>query len=318
MLCFLVMSLVGVVGFACTEDYTVWLLCRLAFGGGLGMFFRVVEYWLNTTTQKKNRGRVIGIYSACFLLGIAIGSLLQPVLGTEGSSVFALVGLPIFLGGGLLSFIRTNSSNMQSSKISFSFLKSVMITAPLAMAGVVTYGLFEDVPAYLLSVYTLQLGLGENIAAYTLTAVALGNLCLSVPLGIASDRIGRTPVLLACACIGLVGSVVIPLSTGNTAIYLGFLAIWGGFVGGLYIVSLAHIGDHFSDDALIAANAAFGFIYAAAAMVGPLINGSAMQLWEPNGLMVACAAIFGGFLLFACSVHKEKRVKLSKFDGVDG
>lgn len=149
------------------------------------------------------------------------------------------------------------------------------------------------------------MGLGENIAAYTLSAFALGNLLLAIPLGVISDKIGRTPVMLTCALVGFFGAAVIPASLGNTAIYLVFLAIWGGFIGGLYSVSLAYIGDHFSDESLIAANAAFGTIYAAAAIFGPLANGMAMQLWEPQGLMIACAIIFGAFLLFALKIGRK-------------
>lgn len=304
MLAFLAIALLGLVGFASVENFTWWLLCRLAFGGGLGMFFRVVEYWLNTTTHQKNRGLVIGAYTVCFLIGIAAGSLIQPSLGSTGILIFALVGLPIFFGGGVLlatPFQRLPRQGKAPS--SLNFLKSVIIVAPLAMAGVMAYGMFEDVPAYLLSVYSLQLGMTEDIAAYTLTAYAVGNLLLAVPLGAVSDKIGRTPVMLSCAGVGLVGATIIPFCVSNPVVYLGLLAIWGGCIGGLYTVSLAYIGDRFSDDELIAANAAFGTIYAAAAMVGPLINGTAMQLWKPHGLMLSCAAIFMTFLTLALAMR---------------
>lgn len=299
MLSFLLVALLGLVGFASVQSFAWWLGFRLAFGGGLGMFFRVVEYWLNTATHKHNRGRVIGFYSVSFLSGIAIGSLSQPSLATIGFSEFKVVGISIVLGGLLLISARLKSELSQNTSAPFGILRSAMVAAPLAMVGVVVYGLIEDVPAYLLSVYTLQLGLGEDIAAYTLTAFAVGNLILAIPLGILSDRIGRFSVLVTCGFVGLVGVIVVPLSTDSTTIYLALLAIWGGFVGGLYNVSLASIGDQFSEEKLIAANAAFGTIYAAAAMIGPLINGTAMQIGKPNGLMLSCAVIFGGFLVFA-------------------
>ncbi|MEP3179146.1 MAG: MFS transporter, partial [Lentilitoribacter sp.] len=302
---FLAFAILGLLGFASSHNFALWLVFRLLFGGGLGMFFRVVEYWLNTETRCENRGQVIGIYSVCFLVGIVIGSLLQPEFGIEGIRSFVLIGLSIIVGGSLLMLISLDTPINRSSSPSLNALWKVTTLAPLAMAGVITYGLFEDVPAYLLSIYTLKVGLGENIAAYTLSAFAIGNLILAIPLGIISDKIGRAPVMVSCAVIGLLGSFIIPLLLGNTALYLIFLAFWGGFIGGLYATSLAFIGDRFSDNDLISANAIFGTVYAVAALLGPIGNGMAMQFWEPHGLMVSCAIVFNGFLFFAL-FHRQK------------
>jgi len=297
MIFFLGLALLGLWGFATVEHFSWWLLFRFAFGGGLGMFFRVVEYWLNTATNPNNRGRVIGTYSTCFLFGIAVGSLLQPSLNTLQVDTFLAIGLPIFLGGLFISLLSLGCPSMPTNQVGFRFLRTAFLTAPLAMTAVVIYGMFEDVPAYLLSVYTLQVGLGEDIAAYTLTAFALGNLIFAIPLGALSDKFGRGPIMSVCALVGLSGTIGIPFLTGSVGLYLGLIAIWGGFVGGLYNVALAYIGDNFSDDALITANTAFGTVYAAAAMLGPLVNGTAMQIWSPHGLMLSSAAIFSLFFL---------------------
>lgn len=297
MLAFLVMALIGLAGFALTENFTLWLVLRFLFGGGLGLFFRVMEYWLNVTTGNDTRGRVIGIYTVCFMLGIVIGSLLQPELGTQGNGALAVIAGCLSLGAFLVALTPLRVQPPKHHGASLALLRSVALSAPLALAGVIAYGLYEDIPAYLLSIYTLKVGLGEEIAAYTLSAVVLGNLLFAIPLGVISDRIGRVPVLMICAIAGVLGAAAIPFLLGNPTAYLAVLALWGGFVGGLYSLSLAYIGDAFSDDALIAANAAIGTVYAAAAMIGPLINGMAMQLWEPQGLMVSCALIFTGFLI---------------------
>ena len=298
MLGFLLISALGVWGFASSDNFVWWLLCRFAFGGGLGMFFRVVEYWLNATTENLNRGRVLGIYSVCFLLGIAIGSVIQPEIGSEGTWGFICVALFLGLGAALVILIPLAVRSRVAARTPNMALGSVATLAPLALASVVAYGLFEDVPAYLLSIYTLKVGLSEDLAAYTLTAVVMGNLVFAIPLGAVSDRVGRMPILIGCALVGLIGAGLIPLLTGYPPAYLAFLVLWGGCIGGLYLTSLASIGDHFSDRDLISANALFGTVYAAAALIGPLINGGLMQLWDPQGLMVGCALIFGGFLLF--------------------
>lgn len=231
------------------------------------MPFRVLEYWLNATSRSATRGRTIGLYPFCFLLGIAMGSLSQPQFGTVGLTAFAAVALPILLGGALLACLPFKSPRQATSTAPMPVQKALAVV-PLAMAAVICYGLYEDVPAYLLSVYTLRIGLGEDIAAYTLTAFAL----------------------------------VMPGVTSSPTAYLMLIALWGACAGALYAVGLAMVGDHFSGQALISANAVFGTVYAAAALLGPLINGTAMQLWDPHGLLVSCALIFAAFLLISALV----------------
>ncbi|WP_412553733.1 MFS transporter [Shimia sp. MIT1388] len=306
LLAFLILSLTGLACLALTTRFELWLLGRFAFGGGLGVLFRVLEYWLNATSSSATRGRTIGLYIFFFLLGIAMGSLSQPQFGTAGLTAFAAVGVPILLGGALLVSLPLNQppSATPTAKVR---LRRPLAVAPLAMAAVICYGLFEDVPAYLLSVYTLRVGLGENIAAYTLTAFALGNLLGAVPLGVMSDRLGRTPVLIGCATVALAVALTLPMAAATPHPYLLLIAVWGACAGALYAVGLATLGDHFSGSALISANALFGTIYAAAALTGPLINGAAMQLWSPHGLMLSCIGIFAAFLGMAALLARARQ-----------
>lgn len=313
MLGFLAIAFCGLIGFTLIQDFLPWLLFRFMFGGGLGMFFRVVEYWLNTATEEQNRGRIMGIYSVCFLVGIIIGSILQPNFGTQGFMPYGIIALSLALCATLLIMVNLSispdGSRKESCNINPTYLRQLFRVVPIAMAGIIAYGLFEDVPAYLLSVYALKAGFPEDIAAYTLTAVALGNVIFAIPLGMLSDKIGRLPILSGSAIVGCIGAVLIPFTLSNTIAFLSVLVIWGGCIGSIYIMSLSVIGDKFQGHNLISANATFGIFYAAAALIGPILNGVAMQLWEPNGLMVSCGLIFGIFLIFALSTSRTKAIR---------
>jgi MFS family permease len=306
----------GLAGLALIQEFIPWLLFRFMFGGGLGMFFRVVEYWLNTVTCKKNRGRIMGTYSVCFLGGIIAGSILQPSIGTYGVMPYAYIFLSLIFTVFLLMWVNfsavPNNTDKVSESINLHYLVKLFDAAPIAMAGVIAYGLFEDVPAYLLSVYALRVGFPEDIAAYTLTAFALGNLLFAIPLGVLSDKVGRLPILCGSAIIGCLGAALIPVSLSNSSVFLIIILIWGGCIGSIYSMCLAVIGDQFDSKNLISANATFGIFYASAALLGPLLNGIAMQLWEPNGLMLSCGLIFGGFLYFAIRATRKQGI----FDAV--
>lgn len=310
MLVFLTVALCGLLGFVLVTSFWPWLIFRFLFGGGLGMFFRLVEYWLNTVTTESNRGRTFGIYSVCFLGGIILGSLIQPIMGTDGLVPYGFIAGSLLITIVLLFVAKmhalpeTRQENI--TRISATYLKQLFRATPVAMAGVIAYGLFEDVPAYLLSIYALKTGFPEDIAAYTLAAFALGNVLFAIPLGILSDRTGRIPVLYGCAIVGGLGAILIPLSLPSAPIFLFILVIWGGSIGSIYSICISIIGDRSQAENLISANASFGIFYAFAALIGPLLNGISMQALGPNGLMISCGLIFAFFLLFALIVQRKE------------
>lgn len=310
MLIFLIISLCGLLGFVLVAGFWPWLVFRFLFGGGLGMFFRVVEYWLNTVATESNRGRTFGIYSVCFLGGIIVGSVIQPAMGTETLVPYGFIAASLTLTIILLFMVKirapSESTQGNTTNISATYLKQLFRAAPIALAGVIAYGLFEDVPAYLLSIYALKTGFSESIAAYTLAAFALGNVLFAIPLGILSDKVGRIPVLYGCAIVGGLGALLIPLSLSSATVFLSILFIWGGCIGSIYSISLSVVGDRYQDENLISANASFGIFYAFAALIGPLGNGLSMQILGPNGLMLSCGLIFAFFLLFAVVVQRKE------------
>lgn len=105
-------------------------------------------------------------------------------------------------------------------------------------------------------------------------------------------------MLVFCSLVGSIGAFAIPFTLGSAELFLAVLVVWGGCVGCIYSLSISVIGDKFSSHNLMSANAAFGIFYAIAALLGPLLNGAAMQMWEPHGLMVSCGLIFAIFLIF--------------------
>ena len=75
------------------------------------------------------------------MLGIAVGSLLQPQFGAAGVTAFGAVGLPLLLGGGLLAVLTFERAEA-TDNIPLPRLGKVATVAPLAVAAVVCYGLF--------------------------------------------------------------------------------------------------------------------------------------------------------------------------------
>jgi MFS family permease len=82
---------------------------------------------------------------------------------------------------------------------------SFLTAAPVATLAALVFGAVETGGFALLALYGLRLGFAPEAAAYLLTAVALGNVALQIPIGLLSDRVDRRLVLLASGLAGAAG-----------------------------------------------------------------------------------------------------------------
>lgn len=294
----LTISAIALFGFYIWHDFWPWMFFRFLFGGSLGLFYRGVEFWINGISDNSVRGRNIGVYSVCFMFGIMIGSSLQPILGITGFLPYLTV-LGFVIIAGLIVSLQTYERLPEIENIFSMFRAAITLATPIALLGVFAYAMFEDIPAYLMSVYALRNGLKPDIAAYTLTAFAFGSLLFSIPIGMISDRVNRVVVIMFCAISAILLSAAVPFLLDNTNLFLITLVAWGGVANGVYCVALSIIGDHFDKKDLALANAGFGTIYAFGGLIGPLINGFAIETLNSHGMMVSSGVIFGVFVIIS-------------------
>lgn len=306
-------AIFSVMGFWFFKDIHAWLLLRFLFGGCLGLFFRLIEYWINTELENDERGLYIGLYSFSFALGMVLGGVLQTGLGTKDALPFATIALILCFGMGSLFFSKVSfiTKKTLSQTIYFSSFKIL----PLAMIGAFVYGFFENIPAYFLSILVLQNGHTEDFSGLCLSACMLGILLFHIPIGYLSDKFGRMPILILCSFIALIGCVLIPFIIHTNELFLITLVFWGGFTTGIYVISLALIGDRFEGDALVHANALFGLFYAVASLIGPIMNGASLDYMRPHGLFLIPTFMFSLLivaLLIGHFFNKGKKGSLNR------
>lgn len=288
---FLAVAAVSIAGLRFAEDYMSMTALRLLFGGGIGLFYRSVEYWINGLSTDGGRARNLSINGVALMSGLVIGSVLQPELGQTGWVAFGPV-LILILFAMLLTTLWPVLNAPTSSVVSLRLVFSYIGLLPVAYIAVLAYGLDESVPASLAQIYALKNGLGEDVAAYTLAAAALGNILIPIPIALLSDRIGRLWPLTVSAAGAAVSALLIPYTLGNPTVFLLLLLICAGTAGTVYGLALAMIGDRFQGADLVIANAAFGIVYATGSVVGPVINGAALDTLQSHGLMLLSATIF--------------------------
>jgi predicted MFS family arabinose efflux permease len=83
----------------------------------------------------------------------------------------------------------------------------------------------------------------------------------------------------------LAGCLLLPLLFDTWLIWPLFFA-WGGVSFGIYTLSLIQLGERFTDQSLIAGNAAFALVWGLGGIAGSPATGVAMQLIGYQGLPV--------------------------------
>ena len=177
-----------------------------------------------------------------------------------------------------------------------SFVRYIWLV-PTATAAVLVFGAVETGGFALFPIYGARIGYSEADAALLLSMIGLGNVMLQIPMGMLSDRVGdRRHILLGCAVVGLVGTILMPHLAANWHVMAALLFVWGGVVAALYTIGLAHLGSQLSGRDLASANAAFVLCYGLGMVLGPQVIGIGMDVFGTDGFGWSLAVFFAAYI----------------------
>jgi MFS family permease len=285
------------------RDYWSWTALRLLLGASMGLFFRTVEFCLNTGTDNGRRPAVFGYYNLAFGGGIALGAALVPL---AGDTVLWSLGCAGYALAAVAATRWELSAIVVTQRGSAGEYLRIASLTPLPLVAAFTYGLLESIPGYFLPIYALRIGLGPEISAYSLTVAALGAVVVPVLFGLRGDRIGQRTSLLLAALGLCLASAGVSISVPSAALFLAAVSIWGGFFATIYTASLSILGSEHGLDSLPQANSAFGVAYASGALAGPLVNGISIDTLSSHGLMLT-AVVASSVLAALCLIPGGRR-----------
>lgn len=294
----------ALLAFKAVPVFAWWFPIRFIFSVAIGALFVMSEFWINEAAPEGRRGLVMGVYATILALGLAAGPLLLTLLGSEGwapygagAVLFCLGGLPLLAARGLSPVL-----DGAPRRTVWSFIR----TAPSATLAALVFGAAETGSFALLPIYGLRVGLSEGEATLLVTALALGNVVFQIPFGLLSDRMDRRRLLLGATLVGALGAASIPSAGNGVPLYL-LLFVWGGIIGALYTVGLAHLGARFGGGDLAAANAAFLILYTLGMTGGPPLVGAGMDLVGPPGFAWSLAVVFAAYAFVVLDrMHRER------------
>jgi MFS family permease len=293
--------LVAGLGFLVTDSIPVWF--ALWFAGGLASALRwiVAEATVAEFAPAANRGRWVGLFESMVGSTFVVGPALLWATGTDGALPFAASAACIAAGLAVLVALprlpregEAHGDEHGDAVLGVRGVWAALRASPVVMAVGFVGGFFESGLSGLLPVWGLALGWGAALAALLVAASGAGSALAMVPVGEAADRLGRRPVMLACALTVLAGALLLPAVSGAPALAWAVAFAWGGAGGALYTLAMIDLGDRTRGLALMNATSVLVLSYTAGGALAPLAGGTAMQ-WAPTlGLPALLTAVAAG------------------------
>jgi MFS family permease len=282
-------------GYKLLPSLEAWFVLRFVHGMVVSTLFVLSESWVVKYADPGSRGKVVAIYGAALAASFGAGPALISIIGIDGWLPFAIGAVVLIAAIWPISMIREERLEAQGHA-GWGDIIAFAPKAPILLAAVFIFALFDAATLSLIPVYGIRLGYGLAASANMLTVLIVGNVVLLLPIGWLIDNTDRRAVLAGLAAITVALLAVLPLVAG-TWIQWPVLFVVGATGYGIYTCALAILGDRYSGHELIAGSSSFATMWGAGALSGSLIAGSAMQAMGPHGLPVSLSLCFVVFLI---------------------
>jgi MFS family permease len=258
-----------------------WFVLRFLQGMAISTLFVLSEAWIVKYAAGGQRGRIVAAYASVLSASFAAGPAVIGWLGIEGWTPF-LIGAGVMIAAmAPLSLVRDDLEARPEGGKS-SFLKFAP-KAPVLLAAVGMFAIFDAATLSLIPVYGVRLGLDLTTAASTLTALIIGNVLLQMPIGWLADRYPKRAVMGVCALSTAALLLLTPVTMATIWMW-PMLIVLGATGYAIYTVALAELGDRFQGQELVQGSAAFATMWGSGALLGSVMGGWAMAAFGPHGL----------------------------------
>ncbi len=264
------------------DSLEAWFVLRFMQGVMISTLFVLSEVWVVRYAGDKHRGKVVAIYGSILSLSFGAGPALISWIGIEGWLPFA-VGATVLLAGVFPLLMIKNEKAEKQQEHSISGIISFSRKAPMLVACVLVFSLFDAATLALLPVYGIRYGLDISTSALVLTAMIVGNTVFQFPIGWLADKFPHRFILTGCAVLTAVLLVLLPF-TMTTVFMWPALVLVGTFGYGVYTVSLVMLGSRFEGAELVNGASAFASFWGVGALVGAMSGGWSMIHFGPDGL----------------------------------
>jgi MFS family permease len=273
-------------GFVLVVEPLFWVVLRAVAGACYAGMVIVVESWLNASTDRARRGRVLAAYGVVFYGAWAAS---QPLLNLAPASGFALFCLVSLTRAGVPGVVEADRAR----------LARLFEISPLGLAGAFAIGVAMSAYWGMAPSFGQAVGMSEATISLFLTTTLLGALAAQWPLGWLSDRTDRRRVVVAATVSAGLAAVGLALVVDRAWAFIGLAVVLGGAAMPIYALCVAHVNDQIAPREVVAASSALILVYGVGSALGPFGASLVMDAVGPRGLFVFMAVALGAFALYA-------------------
>jgi MFS family permease len=287
-------------------DPIAWVASRALTGFCFAGLFIVVESWLNSVATDQTRGKILSIYGMTGLFAGIAGQLLLPATDPAGFRPFCVI--TIIIAVALVPIALTRAvAPVSEGKAAGINLISLFRQTPFGLVAAFLCGVTTSAFFALGPIFAQQRGLNTAGVAIFMACGTLGGFLFTWPLGLLSDRLDRRLVIIGAATIAAVTLLIIlallPDEPSRWILYL-CVTIFGGTIVPTYSVVMAHVNDSVAPSEFVAASGGLLIVQGAGAVVGPIVAGFAMSMWD-RGL--STTLITAQLLMAAFGIYRLTR-----------
>ena len=297
-------------GFALHLPFMFWFPLRFCLGVAIGMLFTVSEVWIINASNDGNRGLVMGLYTSALSISFAVGPLIVPYTGING-------WLPWGIGMGCVALaalpLMTVNVSGDSTDKPHGFIEAFR-RGPILYAAIATAAIFDNVIISFYTIYGMGRGLSLGDASEMLGLAIISGSLLFFPLGILGDKFGRSRVVVICVGFTVLNAALLTvLITTPFALAHSIILITAAF--GIYVLSLAVVGDVFKGPDVVAGSAGVAAMWGFGGLVGPPAAGVVIDAFGFNAMpitiMVLYAFLFGALMLNGGKLVRQTETNVS-------
>jgi MFS family permease len=285
-----------------------WWMLRAGTGICFAVLFMVIESWLNEKATNQTRGLVFAAYLLVTLVMITAGQLLLLFDRPESIALFLVAAMLVSLAAVPVALTRAEApAPIRPARLD---LKALYRASPVGVVGCFAVGLANSAfwtlaPVFADAVAPLAGMAGTDYVALFMAIAVIAGAAGQVPLGRLSDLVDRRLVLVggsvAAALAGL-ALVAAALSAPGLMLPAGFA--FGLFTLSIYSIAVAHVNDFVGRSDFVRVAGGLLLIWAAGAVVGPILASASMRAGGPAMLFAYTAAVhvaLAGFTLYRIS-----------------
>jgi MFS family permease len=268
-----------------------WGLMRFTTGLCIAGLYVVVESWINDLATNSNRGKLLALYMAVTMGGIAGGQFLLNLADPRGFELFIIASVLVSL-----SLVPISLSGRSAPPTRVQEPMSIRELARIVPTGMTVSALVGMAHGSLLgmgAVYATRAGLSPAQVAVFIGAPMAGGVVLQFPIGMLSDRVPRRGVMFAVALAATaVAGALLFVPAASFASYTLMFAV-GGFSFPLYSLGIAYTNDWIKPEQAMGASSSLVTMNGLGAIIGPVMGAGLILFLGTNMFFVSLIVTHG-------------------------